>query len=211
MAGRDLPGLGLSALIGFWGTGFNGWGAEMDANLRLLSVLLNAKVLDRVAAVPGSPSEGDIYLLTANPNIDTIAVRDDGAWVYYTPIEGFVVWVADEDQHYIYTGTAWAPLSLFPRFSFNAGTFTGGTYTPDPANGKLQFTINGGAHTLAPPTAIGDYEMAIQYTNNASAGAITTSGFTKVNGSFTTTNGDDFLARITKLNGFTLLEIIPLQ
>lgn len=92
----------------------------------------------------------------------------------------------------------------FVATSYDAGTKSTGTLTPDPANGNLQRYINGGAHTLAAPTASGDYTITIQVTNNGSAGAVTLSGFTKTSGdSLTTTNGDDFLLHIVKINGFT--------
>ena len=97
----------------------------------------------------------------------------------------------------------------FAGTPYNAGTKSSGTYTPDEANGNLQYAVNGGAHTLAPPTNNGT--IIVQYTNNGSAGAITTSGFTKVSGSFTTTNGDDFLCFITKNNGFSFLNIVAMQ
>jgi hypothetical protein len=92
---------------------------------------------------------------------------------------------------------------------YSAGTQSTGTFTPVAANGNFQYAVNGGAHTLAPPSA--NCTMIIQYTNNGSAGAITTSGFTKVSGSFTTTNGDDFFAYITVTNGFSFLRIQALQ
>lgn len=95
--------------------------------------------------------------------------------------------------------------------TYNAGTKSTGTFTPNPALGNLQRAVNGGAHTLAPPTA-GDCTMVIQYTNNASAGSITTSGFTKVDGStITTTDGHDFLFYITVANGFSYLSVKALQ
>lgn len=96
---------------------------------------------------------------------------------------------------------------------YNAGTKSSGTFTPDPANGNLQYAVNGGAHTLAPPsTGTGNaLTLIVQYTNNGSAGAITTSGFTKVDGSFTTTNGHDFMCYMTVLNGFSHLNIVALQ
>lgn len=92
----------------------------------------------------------------------------------------------------------------------NAGTKSLGTYTPDEADGNLQRAVNGGAHTLAPPT--NDCTIIVQYTNNGSAGAITTSGFTLVDGdSFTTTNADDFFCFIVKNNGFSSLTVKALQ
>ena len=91
----------------------------------------------------------------------------------------------------------------------NQGTKSSGTFTPDEADGNLQYAVNGGAHTLAPPS--NDGSIVIQYTNNATAGTITTSGFTKVTGTVDTTDGNDFLAYITKVNGFSHLHWQPLQ
>jgi hypothetical protein len=79
----------------------------------------------------------------------------------------------------------------FTATSFSNGTKSSGTLTPDPANGAIQHYTNGGAHTLAPPsTGTGDsLTMVLDVTNNGSAGAITTSGFTKVTGdTLATTN-----------------------
>ena len=93
------------------------------------------------------------------------------------------------------------------------GTKSSGTYTPAPAGGNLKRIINGGAFTLAAPTAAGDYTLVIQMTNNASAGIITLSGFTRTidEGYLTTTDGHDFFLFITKVNGFTSLTIQALQ
>jgi hypothetical protein len=94
----------------------------------------------------------------------------------------------------------------------NDGTLTTGTYTPTPVGGNMKRIVNGGAFTLAAPTATGDYTLVIQITNNASAGAITLSGFSKTSGSaFTTTSGHDFFVYITKCNGFTLANVVALQ
>jgi len=98
----------------------------------------------------------------------------------------------------------------FAATPYNAGTKSSGTYTPDEANGNLQYAVNGGAHTLAPPT--NNCTIVIQYTNNASAGAITTSSFTLVDGdTISTTDGDDFFFYVTKLNGFSHLTVKALQ
>jgi hypothetical protein len=87
----------------------------------------------------------------------------------------------------------------FGTTAYNAGTKSSGTYTPDEANGNIQYAVNGGAHTLAPMTNNGT--VIIHYTNNGSAGAITVSGFTLVEGdSFTTTDTDEFLCYLTKAN-----------
>ena len=92
----------------------------------------------------------------------------------------------------------------------DAGTKASGTYTPDEADGNMQKAVNGGAHTLAVPA--NDCTMVIQYTNNASAGTITTSAYTIVDGdTITTTNGHDFFFYITNSDAFTLLTVKALQ
>ncbi len=90
------------------------------------------------------------------------------------------------------------------------GTISSGTTTPDPANGNLQKAVNGGAHTLDPPGK--DTSIVIQYTNNASAGAVTTSNFTVADGdTISTTDGDDFFFYISEINGFSRLTVKALQ
>lgn len=92
---------------------------------------------------------------------------------------------------------------------YNAGTKSSGTFTPDPANGNQQYCTNGGAFTLAPPSSA--TSIVLEVLNNGSAGAVTTSGFTKVTGSFTTTNGDKFACNIVKTQNYSLLQIQALQ
>lgn len=78
---------------------------------------------------------------------------------------------------------------------YDAGTFSSGTYTPSPATGNFAYLVNNGAFTFGVPSYY--CSMVVFITNGASAGAITTSGFTKVTGdSFTTTNGDDFMCYV---------------
>ena len=100
----------------------------------------------------------------------------------------------------------------FTATADNDGTKSSGTYTPAPAGGNLKRIVNGGAFTLAAPTASGDYTIVVQMTNNASAGTVTVSGFNKQSGdTLTTTDGDDFFLYITKINGFTSLTVQELQ
>ena len=97
--------------------------------------------------------------------------------------------------------------------AYDAGTQSSGTFTPVATNGNIQKAVNGGAHTLAVPNVgTGDsVNMVIQYTNNGSAGAITTSGFTKVDGAFDTTNGNIFFCYITVIGSTKYLNITAMQ
>lgn len=91
----------------------------------------------------------------------------------------------------------------FTTTSFNAGTKSSGTFTPDPANGNIQHATNGGAHTLAPPSSV--CTMIVEYTN-ASAGALTTSGFSIVSGdTYSSTGTKKHIFYITKTNSFSEL------
>ncbi|MFZ4807458.1 MAG: hypothetical protein ACOYLQ_09395 [Hyphomicrobiaceae bacterium] len=98
----------------------------------------------------------------------------------------------------------------FSTTPYAAGTVSSGTYTPSEANGPIHEITNGGAHTLAPPT--NSTSLVVRYTNNGTAGIITTSGFTKVDGTAPgTVNGDDFLGFITKVGTFSHLAWAKLQ
>ncbi len=172
---------------------------------------------------PGSPTDRDAYVVGSGATgawasqDNKIAIWDatisPDAWVFITPADGFAVWNLAEDQEYRYDAGAspdiWVAGGV-KKFVFDAGTKSSGTYTPAAGDGQFQKFVNGGAFTLAPPAD--DCSLTLQGTNNASAGAITTSGFTKVIGdTLTTTNGDDFLFQITVVNGFSHLDVKALQ
>lgn len=95
------------------------------------------------------------------------------------------------------------------------GTISSGTVTPEvdsDTEENFKTYTNNGAHTLAPPSTSSSCVIVVTITNGASAGAITTSGFTLVDGdAFTTTNGHDFHCVIIKNGGFTSLTVKALQ
>lgn len=97
--------------------------------------------------------------------------------------------------------------------SFNIGTVTSGTTTVDCGKAPLQYMTNGGASTIAAPA--NDGSCMIQITNNGSAGAITFSGFTTnsqyTGGSLDTTNGHLFMLSVQRINGSSILFVIPQQ
>jgi hypothetical protein len=88
------------------------------------------------------------------------------------------------------------------------GTQSGGTtYTPSVTaavtDSNYKQIVNGGAFPLAAPTLATNTatDILIFMTNNASAGAVTTSAINNVSGdAFTTTDGDKFILRMTILN-----------
>lgn len=110
MASRQLPGLGLN---GFWTLGEDGWNTGADQNWTQLSVLVQCRVLDIVASLPGSPTNGDVYILdeTAGGNANKIALRDNGAWVYLSAAEGFIAYSLAAGEYVTFNGAVWAILS----------------------------------------------------------------------------------------------------
>ena len=93
---------------------------------------------------------------------------------------------------------------------YDLGTNSSGTETLDSDNGNFQKGVNGGAHTLAPQSQLST--IVVQYTNNASAGTLSTSGYDIVTGdTISTTNGDDFMLYSTVNGAFQHLHVTALQ
>ena len=90
------------------------------------------------------------------------------------------------------------------------GTVESGTVTPLAANGHLQSLTNNGAFTLAPPVT--NTTLVIHVTNGAAAGAITTSGWTLVDGDdLTVTDEDQFLLYAATSGDVSHLSVRALQ
>jgi hypothetical protein len=88
------------------------------------------------------------------------------------------------------------------------GTVSSGTTTLAFTDSNFQTLTNGGAFTLAPPSS-GNGSIILQITNNGSAGAITTSGFSSVTGdAFTTTNAHNFICTIVKVGSRSYLTVL---
>ena len=104
-------------------------------------------------------------------------------------------------------GTLNAGFSVTP---YPLGTISSGTTTLSAANGNQQFCTANGAFTLAPQTS--SSSIVLEVLNGASAGAITTSGYTKVTGdSYATTNTNKYLFFSTKTQNYSHLNIVALQ
>ncbi len=150
MAKRNLPGLGLT---GYWPLGSNNWGPENDINLRLLSALVQSRVLSRTVSLPGAPGDGSIYIApTGDPNVNKIAIRDEGVWVYLTPEEGYLCYVADEDIFVRFTGTSWSQCAMF----YDPGIFISGK----PLDSELVFRWQAVRPFALPAALAGSYGSA---------------------------------------------------
>lgn len=94
--------------------------------IRDLDALVHLSVLDRdLTAPPSDPSNGDRYLVAVGATGDwlgkdeDIAAFQDGAWVFHTPQEGWVCWVADEQVLKFYDGLVWSDVSAAMQQSFD--------------------------------------------------------------------------------------------
>lgn len=89
--------------------------------LRLLDTLVQLAVLDRdLNAPPGSPGEGQRWLVKASPSPtgawaghgNQIAAWQDGGWQFSAPKSGWVAYVVDEGALLFWDGDSWELLQL---------------------------------------------------------------------------------------------------
>jgi hypothetical protein len=94
----------------------NGWDGSYNNNFRALGVFVHLSVLSRtVDAQPGTPSNGDRYIIPASASGAQWAGQDgkvgafiDNAWHFFTPFKGWSANVEDENLRVEWSGTAWA-------------------------------------------------------------------------------------------------------
>jgi len=91
---------------------------EVTANVALVQIdaILNVGVIDLdLATPPGSPAEGDLYIVAAGGTGDwathdgDVTYFSNGAWVFIDPNAGFTLWVTDENTLYTFDGANWIP------------------------------------------------------------------------------------------------------
>lgn len=110
---RTLPGAGFTA---FADKGTDDWHLFHDLNMLKLAILDGGFVKSKVTSLPGSPVDGDTYIVpTGDANAEDIAVwcrADYGAsgtlqWNYFTPRKGWSFYVEDESLNYQWDGSGW--------------------------------------------------------------------------------------------------------
>jgi len=90
-----------------------------ESLLRLDALVQLAALSASTATQPGSPADGDIYVLPVGKSgADWSAMADgalayhrDGVWEEITPREGWLAHASDDDRFYVYSGAAWVELS----------------------------------------------------------------------------------------------------
>lgn len=88
----------------------------VNETFRRLDALVQLTVESRTtAAQPASPSDGDVYILPANPtgadwaamSEGHLAAWQDGAWVEIAPGEGWRAWVKDDEELVVKAAGGW--------------------------------------------------------------------------------------------------------
>ena len=155
------------------------FGGEVDGQGNDMINLGTIKMVEQAAAEDDTEASGQIWVKTATPN--ELWFSDDAG-------NDYQIGVLNRENQPVTGGATVAPKDL--------GTGSGaGTVTLDVGDCPLQDLINGGAFTLAPGTVYGACILTVL--NDASAGAITTSGFTIVAGDiFDTTNTNKFRCHV---------------
>ena len=184
------------------------WGTKINTNLDTIDDLLDGTTAIAPNLTAGSWQVGGVAVTSTAAELNKLdGVTATTAELNKTAgLSGNILTDAGNVLESDTTATLTAGFDVTP---YDAGTQSSGTFTPDLANGNVQQATNGGAHTLAPPDD--DGPLIVEYVNNGSAGAITTSAFDSVTGSFTTTNGDKFQCYIMRTPNMTSLVIVAGQ
>jgi len=145
-----------------------------DALVILDALVMAAVTSQTLTAPPGSPAEGDRYIVAATATgawagqEEKIADYSGGGWVFYTPKTGWLVYVAATDNMWIYNGSAWAqptppseyadnlfriydnadPTKIAAFQASGITTATTRTYTLPNASGTLALTSDLSAYQL---------------------------------------------------------------
>jgi Protein of unknown function (DUF2793) len=87
--------------------------------LKLLDAMTFLAVADRdLTAAPTAPAEGDRYIVATGATGvwagrgGHIAAWQDGTWTYLTPRNGWLAFIADEEQFVVRTGALWRTLPV---------------------------------------------------------------------------------------------------
>jgi len=104
------PGLSVTELV----DNADGNESVVNEGFRRLEVFAGRAIIDRdLTAPPGSPTDGDAYIVAGSATGDWATHDNDvawdqaGTWKFQTPFEGMELWAADEDTRVLWDGAAW--------------------------------------------------------------------------------------------------------
>lgn len=155
-----------------------------------LDTLVQIAVLDKdLAAPPGTPSEGDCYIVAASPTgawtgwAGRIARYQDGQWRSFLPGPGWLAWVADETQLYVRGASAWSPVSAGLGLGTAAfQTHETGTWTPTltfqtPGNLSVSYATQAGSFVRVGKQVTAGFRVKGTMTHSTASGQFLIGGF----------------------------------
>lgn len=115
----------VAARLGFgwgWDEGEDGWKPGVDQNFRMSDTYTGLTVIDdTLTAPPGSPANGDIYLVKATAtgawatHDAKIAAYQNGVWYFYSVVKGLRGLFVNHGDFRVYDGSAWGTENTYPR------------------------------------------------------------------------------------------------
>ena len=171
----------------------DGWGDEYNADLQKLDALVMPSVKTiGDDAPPGSPSNGDRYIVGSSPSGDwsghagELAIYLVSAWVFYSVSEGWIFWDEGTDAALAYNGSNWVNV-----LSLQQASVRGGFETYDASAARIVGTerivfcdTSGGAFdvTLPAPSGVQGIPFHVTKTTTDSNAVTIKSAFGNVEG-----------------------------
>lgn len=140
----STPNLGLPEIT-------NSLNAHVPVNTgfaRIDALLQGGAISSTTTVEPGSPANGDVYILPASSTGTNWAGNDGKIGIYYsgwsfiTPLEGWALFVRDINKELYYTGSAWTP-TLFNLLTLLGIAQTTVAGLPTGATDKFVFATDG--------------------------------------------------------------------
>lgn len=106
---------------------------SVNENFNEVETLLQAGIVDRDLSAAPKGVNGNAYIVAGTPaggdpwenHGNDIAAYYDG-WVFFTPLEGWRVWVNDEDLEVFFDGTNWTAVAQRDSHKTGITAFAGG-------------------------------------------------------------------------------------
>lgn len=115
----------VAARLGFgwgWDDGEDGWKPGVDQNFRMNDTFHGLTFIsDALTAPPGSPSNGDTYLVKATAtgawatHDGKVAAYQAGTWYFYSVVAGLRALFVNHGDFRAYDGSAWATENTYTR------------------------------------------------------------------------------------------------
>jgi len=136
----------------------------------------SVRVLSRtVTAEPGSPNEGDTYIIPSGATGTNWSGQDGnlahyygGSWKFYTPNEGWTLWVNDEDVPITFDSSTWKVFGAAPLYVISSKS---GNYTIQSTENGYVFLVDAsGGNTVItlPPATDAGFNVGVKKVDSSS-------------------------------------------